>query len=59
MEATGSYWKAVWHILEGAFTLEDLTGEHFATLDREKQAHRLVLRLAQLGYRVELQGVAA
>jgi transposase len=21
MEATGSYWKAVWHILEGSFTL--------------------------------------
>lgn len=59
LAVAASMLTAVYYILRDGSTYKDLTGEHFATLDREKQAHRLVQRLSQLGYRVELIGAAA
>jgi transposase len=59
LAVAASMLTAVYYILRDGSTYKDLTGEHFATLDREKQAHRLVQRLSQLGYRVELLGAAA
>jgi transposase len=59
LAVAASMLTAIYYILRDGSTYKDLTGEHFATLDRDKQAHRLVQRLAQLGYLVELQGVAA
>jgi transposase len=59
LAVAASMLTAVYYILRDGSTYKDLTGEHFATLDREKQAHRLVQRLSRLGYRVELLGAAA
>jgi len=59
LAVAASMLTAIYYILRDGSTYKDLTGEHFATLDRDKQAHRLVQRLSQLGFRVELHGVAA
>jgi len=44
MEATGVYWKPVWHELGAA---------HFDRADATKTANRLIRRLQQIGYKVE------
>lgn len=59
LAVAASMLTAVYYILRDGSTYKDLTGEHFATLDRDKQAHRLVQQLSRLGYRVELLGIAA
>jgi len=59
LAVAASMLTAVYYIIRDGSTYKDLTGEHFAALDRGKQAHRLVQRLVHLGYQVELQPVAA
>jgi transposase len=59
LAVAASMLTAIYYILRDGSTYKDLTGEHFTTLDREKQAHRLRRRLEQLGYQVELHGAAA
>jgi transposase len=79
MEATGIYWKPVWHVLdEGEFELvlanaaqvknvrgrktdvndatwlADLGPEHFDRRGKATQTRRLVTRLHNLGYAIEI-----
>jgi transposase len=49
---------AAYHILRDGTDFRDLGGDYFARRDRNKGAHRLVHRLQQMGYRVELSPAA-
>ena len=50
---------AAYHMLQDGTLYEDLGPDHFARRRPEAQAHRLVKRLADLGFSVELKPVAA
>jgi len=50
---------AAYHMLQDGTLYEDLGPDHFARRRPEAQAHRLLKRLADLGFSVELKPVAA
>ena len=45
----------VWHILDAKVPWKELGPEHFAKRDRESVARRLVHRIKELGYEVQIQ----
>jgi len=45
----------VWHILDAKVPWKDLGPEHFASRDREAMARRLMRRIKELGYDVQIQ----
>jgi transposase len=50
---------AIYYILRDGVEYRELGGQYFERLDRTKATHRLVKRLRDLGYRVQLEEVAA
>jgi hypothetical protein len=50
---------AIYYMLRDGADYHDLGVRYFETLDRSKVTKSLVRRLQNLGYRVELQDVAA
>jgi transposase len=50
---------AIYYILRDRVDYRELGGQHFERLDRTKVTHRLVKRLRDLGYDVQLAEVAA
>jgi transposase len=50
---------AIYYILRDAVEYRELGGQYFERLDRTKATQRLVKRLRDLGYRVQLEEVAA
>jgi len=50
---------AIYYILRDGVEYRELGGQYFERLDRTKATQRLVKRLRDLGYRVQLEEVAA
>jgi transposase len=50
---------AIYYILRDGVEYHELGGQYFERLDRTKATHRLVKRLRDLGYHVQLEEVAA
>ena len=50
---------AIYDILRDGVEYRELGGQYFESLDRTKATQRLVKRLRDLGYRVQLEEVAA
>lgn len=58
MAVAASMLTAAWHMLQDGVEYQDLGADHFQQRDKSKIAGRLVKRLADLGYEVELKAAA-
>jgi len=59
MAVTASILTAIYHMLKDGTTYQDLGGNYFDRRSTDQQKKRLVKRLAELGYAVELKPLAA
>jgi transposase len=50
---------AIYHMLNDGTMYQDLGGDHFKRHSTDQQKNRLVKRLSELGYAVELKPLAA
>jgi transposase len=59
MAVAASILTAIYHMLKNGTTYQDLGRDHFDRRSKEQQTHRLVKRLADLGYAVALAPLAS
>jgi transposase len=59
MAVVASILTAIYHMLKDGTTYQDLGGDHFKRHSTDQQKKRLVKRLSELGYAVELKPLAA
>ena len=59
MAVAASILTAIYHMLKNGTMYQDLTADHFDRSSKEQQTHRLVKRLADLGYAVALAPLAS
>jgi transposase len=52
-------WWATYHMLKNGTMYKDLGRDHFDRRSTDQQKHRLVKRLADLGYAVHIKPLAA
>jgi transposase len=58
MAVAASILTAIYHMLKSGTKYQDLGPHHFDRRSKEKQTHRLIKRLADLGYAVALAPLA-
>ena len=59
MAVAASILTAIYHMLKDGTTYQDLGGNYFDRRSTDRQKTRLVKRLADLGYAVEIKPIAA
>jgi transposase len=59
MAVVASMLTAIYHMLKEGTTYQDLGSNHFDRRSADQQKNRLVKRLAELGYAVEIKPLAA
>ena len=59
MAVAASILTAIYHMLKDGTTYKDLGRDHFDRRSTDKQKQRLVKRLTELGYVVEIKPLAA
>jgi transposase len=59
MAVVAAILTAIYHMLKNGTMYQDLGPDHFDRHSVDKQKHRLVKRLADLGYAVELKPITA
>jgi hypothetical protein len=59
MAVAASILTAIYHMLKDGTMYKDLGRDHFDRRSTDKQKQRLVKRLAELGYVVEIKSLAA
>jgi transposase len=59
MAVVASILTAICHMLKDGTMYQDLGGDHFKRHSPDQQKNRLVKRLSELGYAVELKPLAA
>ena len=59
MAVAASILTAIYYMLKDGTTYKDLGRDHFVRHSTDQQKNRLVKRLADLGYTVEIKPIAA